>query len=357
VHFIIGLDAVDNVCKLTGGTNFVVLPDNTLVHIVDGYAKPNCGAGSAISITCPGGAGCLPTIPESGGFFTYVVKAGDVGLTLTATTPRGTSIPAGFSGTPGFIFVGALSDADAFDCVTSASKGKAAGFGTQPLAILSPSLTITKQCVTNCAPYSSPIGSPISFTGTVCNNGDTVLNNVTVVDDPATTITFATTTSFGTNAFPAGGAGTLLPGECVTYSGSYSPAGSGVALCGPFTDTVVASGTDTADTPLSVFATNSATCLVCTTPCIEVTKSCDTVAIGQANLVTAVVTNCGNIEINDIVVTDNIYGSIGTAASLAPGGTATFTKLVTNNTCGSFPNVVTASGTSICGAPVSGFGY
>ena len=49
------------------------------------------------------------------------------------------------------------------------------GSGFAEVLVVNPSLSITKQCVTNCAPYSSPYGEPIVFTGTVCNNGDVTL--------------------------------------------------------------------------------------------------------------------------------------------------------------------------------------
>src|SRR4029078_1479539 len=77
----------------------------------------------------------------------------------------------------------------------------------------------------------------------------------------------------------------------------------------------------------------------------------DTVPLGAGNLVTAVVTNCGNVTLTGITVVDNLYGSIGTVASLDPGGTATLTLSVTN-TCGSFTNVVTATGVSPCNTQV-----
>src|SRR5438477_936439 len=76
-------------------------------------------------------------------------------------------------------------------------------------------------------------------------------------------------------------------------------------------------------------------------PCLRVTKLCDKVTIGQPNLVTAVVTNCGTALLTSITVSDNLYGNIGFIASLAPNGSTNLTKSVTNNTCGAFTNVVT----------------
>src|SRR6267154_311914 len=98
-------------------------------------------------------------------------------------------------------------------------------------------------------------------------------------------------------------------------------------------------------------AQGSDACELTVHPCILVIKTCDTVVIGQANLVTAVVTNCGNVALHGITVTDNIYGSVGTIALLSPGGTATLTKSVTN-TCGNFTNTVTATGLSPCNTSV-----
>jgi hypothetical protein len=120
--------------------------------------------------------------------------------------------------------------------------------------------------------------------------------------------------------------------------------------CGTFPNTVTATGLTPCEA--QVQATSTATCVVTEAPCIGVTKTCDTVVIGAANLVTAVVTNCGNVPLHGITVVDNIYGSVGTIALLAPGGTATLTKSVTN-TCGSFPNTVTAIGLSPCDTSVT----
>jgi hypothetical protein len=86
---------------------------------------------------------------------------------------------------------------------------------------VNPDITIT----TACSPAVAPIGSSLSFTGKVCSTGNVALGNVTVVSDkpkPNTNITLSKTTL---SALAAG----QTPGDaqCVTYSGSYKPSGSG----------------------------------------------------------------------------------------------------------------------------------
>src|SRR6185436_12145802 len=124
---------------------------------------------------------------------------------------------------------------------------------------------------------------------------------------------------------------------------------SGVSPCGPQPLSQEDGGGPAPGTLVQAQSTN--VCVVTANPCLGVTKTCDTVTIGQSNTVTAVVTNCGNVAITGISVTDNLYGIIGTIALLAPGETATLTKPVTN-TCGNFTNVVTATGTNSCGGAV-----
>src|SRR5439155_1623339 len=63
----------------------------------------------------------------------------------------------------------------------------AEGCGNQAIVIISPRISITKQCVypsTPCGGTNFPYGSPISFAGLVCNTGNTNLVNITVNDFP-----------------------------------------------------------------------------------------------------------------------------------------------------------------------------
>ena len=67
--------------------------------------------------------------------------------------------------------------------------------------------------------------------------------------------------------------------------------------------------------------------------------------MADAARATSVVSNCGNVTLTNVVITDNLYGQVATFASLAPGGFQSYSKLVTN-TCGNFTNIVTATGTA-----------
>src|SRR5205823_12995724 len=56
--------------------------------------------------------------------------------------------------------------------------------------VVTPCIAVTKNCVNTCTPY----GQPIQFSGFVTNCGDANLDTITLSDNPAATITFATTT-------------------------------------------------------------------------------------------------------------------------------------------------------------------
>src|SRR5262245_26987080 len=123
--------------------------------------------------------------------------------------------------------------------------------------VVHPGLTVTKSCQT--------VGRTINVSGTVCNanppgspNAGTPtgvpVNNIVVNDDQIGPLPCLV------NGSPAQ---TLAPGECCSYSGSYSPTG-----CGPHTDTVTASastigvGDSTQNCPATVSGTANATCSI-----------------------------------------------------------------------------------------------
>jgi uncharacterized membrane protein len=334
-------------CGVTNGDGWVVYPDNSSQKAMQNFTLASSAAGGS-GHQCPSAdTVCMPFTQ------TYIIAAKDMNQPLSFTTNNGT-IGNTCQAFPQFNEV-----QFAFSVIGTpvGSPGGATACPIVPVLVLFGHISITKQCVTNCLPNNAAVyGNPINFQGTVSNDsGDTnsVLDHISVSDNPAATINFSTTTTQGHPFDPVVGNlnNQLAPGDSVTYTGSYSPAGTGVALCGPFPDTISVTAHDVTGLVLSNSA--SATCTVCTTPCINVTKNCDTVVLGSPNTISGVVSNCGNVTLTNVVITDNVYGQVTTFASLAPGASQPYSKLVTNNTCGSFPDTVTASATGLCGGPVS----
>src|SRR5439155_525872 len=169
--------------------------------------------------------------------------------------------------------------------------------------------------------------------GVVTNTGNVDLSNVTVVDDRAGTVFTATT---------------LTAHASATFSGSYTPSGN---LCGPFTDTVTAGGSDIC-TGSRVTDTASTTCSVATSPCIDVTKECDGApfAIGNPIKFKGFVTNCGDVTLTGVVVVDDKAGAVLSATTLAPGASVSYSGSYTpsGSLCGPFTDTVTATGTNAC---------
>src|SRR5207247_9812982 len=120
--------------------------------------------------------------------------------------------------------------------------------------------------------------SNIAVSGNVTNTGTNTLFAITVTNTPSGGTPYvipagdyAATTSSG-RAYD----GSLTNGESITFTNSYAPFGN---LCGPFNDTIVACGTDNVGggaEQVTVCARDSATCFVCTSPRICVTKTCST---------------------------------------------------------------------------------
>ena len=207
-------------------------------------------------------------------------------------------------------------------------NGQVLGGGSAQLNILCPKICVGKQCVNGVGENGS-----ITWTGSVTNCGNSILTNVIV-------------THFvnGTNQVVVGPT-TLTPGQVTNFGGSYMPTN----ICASSTDSLVAQGTD--ELVCTVSATATATCSIITTPCLAVTKNCTTVAVGQPQTISGIITNCGNVTLTNIIINDNVVGAITNFASLAPNSTLSYSKTVTA-VCGGNTNVVTASANSACGVPV-----
>src|SRR6266567_7340739 len=309
----VGLNSGDpGNCLFRSGEGFLLIPNGTVTKVVTNLNlnPPGGPPTPGTFINCFGTNSVAPEGSCLAFSTTYVVNFADVGQTHSIILPaRGQlSVPQTitFPGVANEVVFGAAADVDGFNPADPASPtGFATGSGSQFLIVVRPGITITKQCDTNCFAF----GAPISFHGTICNSGNVTMVNVAVIDTPNATITFAATTSSG-NAFnPATG---LTNGECVNYSGSYTPTAN---LCGPFPDTIVVTAVASGVFGNPTFsATNSATCEVCTTPCISVTKLCSTNLVFLCNSnpgsigFSGIVINCGTVPLTNVVFTDALTG-------------------------------------------------
>jgi hypothetical protein len=271
---------------------------------------------------------------------TFVLN-GDVQCTVVTTTSKTAQATVSITGGAGSC---TLSDIDT-----------ASGSATATVGVRHPCVTITKLCPPACTPY----GQPIVFTGVVHNCGDEPLDG-TITDVPAATIT--------PNSFTG-----LAPGADLPFTGTYTPSGTGAALCGPFSDTVTvnAIGVDSAS-PVTASAT-ATDCPVCNNPCVNITKDCASIAppsplnrsdVDQTYTVSGIVSNCGNVPLVNVHVVDVITlhpanggASSSTTVDVLVGGSldigatlpVTATITVPAGFCGTITDHFTVTADSICG--------
>ena len=195
-----------------------------------------------------------------------------------------------------------------------------------------PNFTITKMAAAADG-VANTAGEAINFTIVVKNTGDLALTGVTVTD--------AVEGRMGTvnvNAFTGdtNGNNQLDTNETWTFTGSYALLQSdldskGVNGDGKLTDTASATTvqlgpkTATADVTLTY-----APALTIAKTVVSVTNGDGSVdsdgqvdALDDVITYSVVVTNNGNVTLEDILVTDTLKGTLGTIMSLAPGASAT----------------------------------
>jgi hypothetical protein len=179
--------------------------------------------------------------------------------------------------------------ADAPVCTTGAiSSGRLCDLDertTAEFSVVNPSTTLVKTA-----------SAAVTYTYQETNDGNGDISDVSVSDPVCGTVVGTPGVNVGDNSvieanFNIGDSNhdtKLNHGETWTFTCTKTITGSAPAAGA----TVGTSVTNTA----------TATCVVTENPCIGVTKTCDSVIIGQPNVVTAVVTNCGNVPLHGITV-------------------------------------------------------
>jgi uncharacterized repeat protein (TIGR01451 family) len=199
-----------------------------------------------------------------------------------------------------------------------------------------PAIAVTVACPN--APATP--GGIITYTGTVKNTGNSVLLNVQVTDAQVTPNPVVLTLA------------SLPPGASANYTAAFQVSGDSCSV----TTTVAASGTDSCSAA-NVSNSASVTCPLTTSPKITVTKTCpNPVAPGGVLTYSGTVANSGDVTLTNVVVVSDQPAAntvVFTAATLAPGAVQSFTGSYTAPTNCASTSTLTASATSICGAPVS----
>jgi hypothetical protein len=214
------------------------------------------------------------------------------------------------------------------DSCTSASVANTAVANCSVTTI--PAIAVTLVCPT--AP--SAIGGMVTFTGTVRNSGNVILNNVSVVSGQLNTVLSVPT---------------LAPGASSNFTVTMTAPADACSISGM----VTATGIDACST-VSVSNTASVTCPLVTAPRITVTQNCplSPVSLGGVLTYTGTVGNAGNVTLTNVVVLSDRTGTtpVFTVATLAPGASANFTGSYTvpaGSAC-SVTSILTGSANDRC---------
>ena len=199
---------------------------------------------------------------------------------------------------------------------------------TQTLALIN--------TITGGNPYSS-LGDLINYQLIATNTGNVTLSNVTIIDPLVGTLT-------GSNAW------TLLPGQTLTNTGSYTVTQTDLDR-GYVTNTATVSGQDTYGVPVTVSATNSVTATATQTPALALTKTIISgnpySAVGNLISYRLAATNTGNVTLTNVTISDSKLGTT-LPSTLSPGQplivTGNYTVTQTDLDRGSVTNTATVAG-------------
>jgi uncharacterized repeat protein (TIGR01451 family) len=201
--------------------------------------------------------------------------------------------------------------------------------------------TIVKS-VNDAAPV---VGDTVTYTYTFTNIGDVTLSGVTVTDSNLGTVMMSPTT-----LDPAGGTSTVATG---TLTLDITEAN----LCLPITNTADAYATDPCNVQLMTKTSNEITVTPGYGADFTIVKSADktSATVGTVIGYNITVNNTGNVNLSNVLVTDNLTGLSQTITTLVPNASQTFNPSYTvtqADICAPINNTATANGTDPCGGAV-----
>nr|WP_314844358.1 AraC family transcriptional regulator [uncultured Microbacterium sp.] len=280
---------------------------------------------SALTYTWPGTAGILAPGQSVTAVATYTLKQSDVDAGAVANSATATALPP-----------------------TGARLSQTRSF-TLPVA---PAGTLTVLKAGSVTSGNGGVGSTVTYTFSVTNNGNVTLNQVAIADPLAGLSAIAYT-------WP-GTAGTLAPGQTVQGRATYTIRQADVDA-GAVTNTATASsrtpgGTAVTGTSPTTRVTTVAAASATTTTKTAVSSGAS--AVGDVITYTVRTSNTGNVTLTNVAITDPLAGLSaftytwpGTAGRLAPGQTVTavanYTIKQSDVNAGSVSNI--ASSTALYG--------
>ena len=189
---------------------------------------------------------------------------------------------------------------------------------------------------------SAAVGETITYTYTITNTDNFTIENISLEDVPLGTIDLGEQTSLGA-------------GENITATETYTVVEAD--LPGPLVNTATISGTDPDGNPIT--ATAAASVDLTYTASLQLTKAADPspAAPNETVTYTYIITNNGNVTIDDLSLQDDKLGAISLAdTTLAPGESAiaAATYAITiSDLPGPIINAATVTGTDRDGMLVS----
>jgi uncharacterized repeat protein (TIGR01451 family) len=277
-----------------------------------------------------------PQVANAGDTITYkftVKNTGNVTLTgVTVTDPLvtvlGEPITLAPSASDSTTFTGTYTLTQA-DINAGKVDNTATATGTDPLnkkvtdtdsetvdIVLSPAISVTKSA----NPNPAEVGSTITYTYTVKNEGNVTLYDVTCVDTPLGTVTLSGLTDEDSD----GVADDLKVGA--SASGTLTHTVTEANLPGPIENTVTATGTPPVGEDVSDTDTETVDIIYNASIAVTKTPSTTTATVGDTITYTYIVTNTGNVTLTELKALDNRLGGVTfDKTTLAPGETATGT--------------------------------
>ena len=289
---------------------------------------------------------CDVTLGSEGLFFICPGSDGNPNGTRTTLIPGGTTISPGYG--PQEFEIPCLVNVNAG---VRTAEGKVSAPGSvvhkNPLQddpanvdktisvnLWRPCLVVVAQCISALNPSGALV--TVTYSGTLTNCGNILLNDVTVFNGQ--------TAVFGPIV--------LAAGATTNFTATYTT----TDLCGPYVTALNASGMAPLDTPVLVTSSSSSQCSIAYNPAITVTKVCppNRVQPGEVLVISGVVSNAGNIALSNVSVVNSqpaantpLLGPITLAVGQSVAYTGSYT--VPLDSCGPYSDTVRAQGTPACG--------